>query len=332
MLVQIFLIIFTFVELNCENLFDTVDDPFKDDNEYTENSLRHWDKRKYYEKRNNIGKEIISCAEHPNEKGEGHMPDMVALCEVENDSVMVDLTRRSMLWSYHYEYLITHSPDVRGINVALMYNPNAFKLIESNSIRVQLPEKKLTRDILYAKGLIINHDTLHVFVVHSPSRRGGEKETRRDRLAVAKNLTSRIDSLYTSFQMYNCYDGNTSKQRYKNHIIIAGDFNDYSGDPSLRLIEEHDIIELSKNAIGIYPDNPCKGTYFFNDEWNSLDHIFASKSMGEMLLDCFINNNSRLLELDSNGNMIPKRSFRGIRYNHGFSDHLPLVARFNIKA
>lgn len=257
---------------------------------------------------------------------------MVALCEVENDSVMVDLTKRSMLWSYHYEYLITHSPDVRGINVALMYNPNAFKLIESNSIRVQLPEKKLTRDILYAKGLIINHDTLHVFVVHSPSRRGGEKETRRDRLAVAKNLTSRTDSLYTSFQMYNCYDEDPSKQRYKNHIIIAGDFNDYSGDPSLRLIEEHDIIELSKNAIGIYPDNPCKGTYFFNDEWNSLDHIFASKSMGEMLLDCFINNNSRLLELDSNGNMIPKRSFRGIRYNHGFSDHLPLVARFNIKA
>ncbi len=329
MLLRLFLIIFTFVELNCENLFDTIDDPFKDDNEYTENSLRHWDKRKYYEKRNNIGKEIISCAQHPDEKGEGHMPDMIALCEVENDSVMVDLTKRSMLWSYHYDYLITHSPDVRGINVALMYNPNAFKLLSNNSIRVKLPKGKPTRDILYAKGLIINHDTLHVFVVHSPSRRGGEKETRQDRLAVAKELTYHIDSIYHTSKSITT-DDNTTTTPKRNHIIVAGDFNDYSDDPALKFIEEHEVLEISKNATGIYHENNCKGTYFFNDEWNSLDHIFTSKSLSEMLLDCYINNNEKLLEVDSNGNMIPKRSFRGIKYNHGFSDHLPLVARFII--
>lgn len=317
MLIRFLLIIFTFVELNCENLFDFFDDPLKNDDEFTENSLRHWDKRKYFEKLYNIGREIISCAENPYENGEGHAPDMVALCEVENDSVMVGLTKRSMLWSYHYEYLITHSPDERGINVALMYNPNAFKLIESKSITVELPDKRPTRDILYAKGLVISQDTLHVFVVHSPSRRNGERETRTSRMTVARTLTDNIKPILLQ-----------SSNR-ENHIIIAGDFNDYSGDPALNHIESCGLTEISKDAIGIFPDNKCKGTYFFNEEWNSLDHIFASSSMKRLLKECYVNNNIKLLEPDSNGNYIPKRSYRGLKYNHGFSDHLPLVASFD---
>lgn len=325
MFLRLFLIIFTFVELNCENLFDIFDDPLKNDDEYTENSLRHWDKRKYYEKLYNIGKEIISCAENPNENGEGHAPDMVALCEVESDSVMVGLTKRSMLWSYHYEYLITHSPDERGINVALMYNPNAFKLIDSKSITVELPDKRPTRDILYAKGLVISQDTLHVFVVHSPSRRNGERETRASRMVVARTLTDSIKPIL----LQSIFENAECKNAKKSHIIIAGDFNDYSGDAALSYLESCGLTEISKGAVGIFPDNKCKGTYFYNEEWNSLDHIFTSSSMKDLLMECHVNNNAKLLEPDINGNYIPKRSYRGLKYNHGFSDHLPLVATFN---
>ena len=323
MFLKLLLVIFTFVELNCENFFDTENNPLKNDDEYTETSLLHWNKRRYYEKLHNISREILSCAEHPNEEGEGHAPDMVALCEVENDSVMVGLTKRSMLWSYHYDYLITHSPDERGINTALMYNPDAFKLLESNNIRVELPDKKPTRDILYAKGLIINFDTLHVFVVHSPSRRGGEKATRHNRMEVAKRLSASIDSINNALNRYKF-------QPHQNHIIIAGDFNDYSGDQALRLIEQSGLTEISKNAIGIYPENECKGTYYFNEKWNSLDHIFTANTMLPMLIDCGINNHPKLLEPNKDGILIPKRNYRGPKYNHGFSDHLPLVARFNI--
>lgn len=320
MLLKLFLIIFTFVELNCENLFDTTDDPLTNDDEFTENSLRHWDKRKYYDKLYNIAQEIISCALRPEDKGEGHMPDMIALCEVENDSVMMDLTKRSMLWSYRFDYLMTHSPDPRGINVALMYNPNSFKVLESNSIHVDLPDKRPTRDILYAKGLVINRDTLHVFVVHSPSRRGGERETRKDRMAVARKLTSQIDSLHTTF---SCI--------VNNHIIVAGDFNDYSDNAAIKQITSHGIAEISRNSVGIYSDTPCKGTYFFNDEWNSLDHIFASSSLSDMMIDCYVNNNPKLMERNSAGIFVPKRTYRGIRYNNGYSDHLPLISRFNFR-
>lgn len=324
MLLQLFLIIFTFVELNCENLFDIVDDPSKNDDEYTESSLRHWGKRKYYEKLYNIGKEIVSCAERPDEEGEGQMPDMVALCEVENDSVMVDLTKRSMLWSYHYEYLITHSPDERGINVALMYHPDAFKLLDNKSIHVELPNKRPTRDILYAKGLIISHDTLHVFVVHSPSRRGGERETRKDRLAVAKVLSSQIDSI-------NSVVTTNPISPKQNHIIIAGDFNDYGNVPSLNTIENAGVIDLTKSATPFYENIKCNGTYYFDEEWNMLDHIFISPSLSSLLISCKINNNPKLLEQNQYGIYVPRRSYKGYKYNKGFSDHLPLVAQFNFE-
>lgn len=312
-ILSLLLVIFTFVELNCENLFDTEKDSIKDDGEYTEESLRHWNKRKYYEKINNIGKEIISCASMSGSDMDGQMPDMVALCEVENDSVLVGLTRKTMLWSFHYEYVMTHSPDRRGINTALMYNPDAFKLLESRGIRVNLPDNHPTRDILYAKGVLVNLDTLHVFVVHSPSRRGGERETRKSRLAVAERLCEQIDSV----------------KRSNHHIIVAGDFNDYSGDAALRYIEQHEMTEVSKGAVGVF-DKKRKGTYYFNGEWNSLDHIFASSGMASLLQGCYVNDNPVFLERNNFGEMIPRRSYKGYRYNHGFSDHLPLVARFYV--
>lgn len=310
-MLKLLLAIFTFVQLNCENLFDIFDNPAKDDDEYTEEGFRHWDKRKYYEKIYNIGKEIVSCGERPD--GQSKIPDMIALCEVESDSVMVGLTQRTMLWPYHYEYLITDSPDTRGINTALIYNPNSFKLLESHSIRVNLPDDHPTRDILYAKGLMANLDTLHVMVVHAPSRRGGEKASRPNRMAVAERLGEVIDSI-----------GNNG------HIIIAGDFNDYSGDPALQHLEDCGMNEVSKNATSIY-NIRCKGTYFYDGKWESLDHIFTSSTLSEWKIDCHINDHPSLLEVNNIGDIVPKRSYIGRKYNGGFSDHLPLVFRFNVK-
>ncbi len=327
-LFSLFLVIFTFVELNCENLFDTEKDPVKDDAEYTEESLRHWNKRKYYEKLYNIGKEIISCASSPSSEGDGCMPDMVALCEVENDSVMVGLTRRTMLWSFHYDYVITHSPDRRGINTALMYNPDAFKLLDSKGIRVVLPDNKPTRDILYAKGVMANLDTLHVFVVHAPSRRGGENVTRKSRMAVAERLCEQMDSIReTNSVNQNSHGGFGNKH----HILLAGDFNDYSGDAALTFIESNGMTEISKGAVGLY-DKKCRGTYYFDGKWNSLDHIFASPDILTCFMGCHVNDNPVLLEPNDYGELVPKRSYKGYRYNRGFSDHLPLVARFKIDA
>ena len=214
----------TFVELNCENLFDYHHDEGKDDTEYLPEATRHWTKQRYWRKLNNIAQELLSCSDDG-------IPDLIALCEVENDSALIDLTKRSLLRNAGYEYLMTSSPDLRGIDVALLYSPFTFAPIRSYSIRVTPVEQmRPTRDILYACGQTVSGDTLHVFVVHFPSRFGGEKYSRPFRQAAADRLCQSIDSIQTV----------TSEPK----ILIAGDFND--GDESLIIQQiEHTVIKVS---------------------------------------------------------------------------------------
>ena len=49
----------TFVELNCENLFDYLHDEDKTDVEYLPDATRHWTKKRYWQKLNNIAKELF---------------------------------------------------------------------------------------------------------------------------------------------------------------------------------------------------------------------------------------------------------------------------------
>ena len=186
----------TFVELNCENLFDTRHDSLKNDVEFLPEGSYKWTPYRYWTKLNHLGQEIVGLG-YEEASGDVQLPDLVALCEVENDSVLFDLTKRSVIRTAGYEYVMTHSPDERGIDVALMYQPFSFSLIHSWSIRVKrLPDTRPTRDILYVSGRVITGDTLHVFVVHAPSRRGGERESRPYRLQVASQLAEAVDSIY----------------------------------------------------------------------------------------------------------------------------------------
>lgn len=304
---------FTVVELNCENLFDTQKDSLKQDGEWTESSLRHWTRKRYWRKLNNIAQEIIACGE----TSEGwRLPDIVAMCEVENDSVMRDLTKRSLLRKSRYEYVMTESPDVRGIDVALMYSPTTFRLICSRSIRIEPIEgMRPTRDILYVQGRVIGGDTLHVFVVHAPSRYGGERVTRPHRLQVATTLAQTIDSIRS-----------VSAEAA---IIVAGDFNDYHDNAAPQLLYEHGLKNITRNAKGT---NGAEGTYKFQGEWRSIDHVMATQSIAQKVTEAFISDPEFLLEDDEKyGGKMPLRNYYGYNYKAGFSDHLPLVVRFNLE-
>ena len=106
----------TLVELNCENLFDCHHDSLKQDYAFLPDGTYHWTPNKYWKKLNNIGQTILSCSDSTTLM----LPDIVALTEVENDSVMRDLTKRSLLRNAKYEYIMTSSPDIRGIEVVLI--------------------------------------------------------------------------------------------------------------------------------------------------------------------------------------------------------------------
>ena len=293
----------TLVELNCENMVDCQHDSLKDDVEWMPEGKRKWTPARYWRKLNHIGQEILSCQQ------EG-VPDLVALVEVENDSCLFDLTRRSLLRGAGYEYLMTQSPDVRGIDVALLYQPMTFRPICYDYLDVTpLVGMRPTRDILYVKGETLKGDTLHIFVVHAPSRFGGEKHSRPNRQIVADRVMGVVRQLSAEAK-----------------VIIVGDFNDGATDAALRFMENGGMHNVTAKATGAHG---AKATYRYQGVWQSIDHVFVSTALVDCVDKAFINDAPFLLEEDKKyGGVKPLRTFNGYRYQRGFSDHLPLVVRF----
>ena len=287
----------TFVELNCENLFDCQHDEGNDDQDFTPEGSRRWTHTRYWNKVNGVAQALLACSQQ--------LPDVVALIEVENDSVLRDLTARSLLRQAGYHYVMTHSADVRGIDVALLYQPQRFKLIEHTAIAIEpMRNQRPTRDLLLVKGRVLSGDTLHLIVVHAPSRSGGELETKGYRKHVAQRLLQTIDSI-----------GGGS-------VVVAGDFNDYADSPSLQLLGSQ-LRNVTAQAQG---SHGAKGTYRFKGDWHSLDHVLLSPSLLSHLDSAYICDAPFLLEKDKKyGGVKPRRTFNGFRYEGGTSDHLPLV-------
>lgn len=299
---------FSLVEYNVENIFDTRHDEGKDDTEFLPDATRHWTQKRYWKKLSQISKAILSTVDDG-------IPDLVALCEVENDQVLHDLTRRSLLRNAGYEYVMTQSPDARGVDVALMYSPFSFSLIRSYGLRVPTIEgMRPTRDILYACGELQSGDILHVFVVHAPSRHGGEKASRPFRMQTAQRLIQAVDSLRALSA--------------ESKIVITGDFNDYFNSPALEYLYENGLANVTVGAKG---QHGVKGTYRYKGEWESLDHVLVSPKMSQRLDTAFIHAPFFLLEEDNTyGGYLPRRTYKGMKYQKGYSDHLPLVARFHL--
>lgn len=295
-----------FVELNCENLFDTRHDEGKEDFEYMPEAGRRWTVSRYWRKLDNIGRELLSCSDSP--------PDLVALVEVENDSVLRDLTRRSLLRGAGYDFLMTSSPDVRGIDCALLYRPVSFRPLCYDCLSVEpLPGMRPTRDILYVMGETAGRDTLHIFVVHAPSRYGGERPTRPHRRQVVATLLAAMADV----------EGGK--------VIVAGDFNDYAYSPSLVMLGEAGLSNVSATARGA--NGLAGGTYRFQGKWESIDHILVSPSVLPMVRGVNINDAPFLLEQEPRyGGYRPRRTYQGFQYRRdGYSDHLPLVMRLGVK-
>ena len=301
-LLALLLSVFTFVEYNVENIFDTRHDEGKQDEEFLPDATRHWTEKRSWKKLDRIGKSILSTSEDG-------IPDLIALCEVENDQTLTDLTKRSLLRNAGYDYVMTQSPDARGVDVALIYSPFSFGLIRSYGLRVDtIPGMKPTRDILYACGQLQSGDTLHVFVVHAPSRFGGEKQTRPNRQLIANRVIDAIRQLPADAK-----------------VIVAGDFNDEATDPALRFLEDNGLHNVTAHAQG---SHGAKATYRYQGFWQSIDHVFVSAGLLNSVEHSFINDAPFLLEEDKKyGGVKPLRTYNGYRYQRGFSDHLPLVVR-----
>ncbi|MBQ2043585.1 MAG: endonuclease, partial [Bacteroidaceae bacterium] len=201
---------------NVENLFDCHDDPLKDDGEFLPESERRWTPARYWRKQDQLARTIAAV------EPQNGWPLLVGMMEVENDSVLFDLTRRSPLRRAGYDFLVTQSPDVRGIDVALLYQPKAFRLLAHCSVRVPSAQNgfRPTRDILHATGLLPSGDTLHVVAVHLPSRSGNSRQSARHRRLAMSSLCTVLDSLQGK------------------KTVLMGDFNAEPSDPLFQMLED----------------------------------------------------------------------------------------------
>lgn len=307
---------------NVENYFDCVDDSLTNDSEYLPTGMRGWNNIKYQKKQNNIGK-VISAI------GGWEAPALVGLCEIESEKGLFDLTHYSGLKNLRYKYLHHESPDSRGVDVALLYQPRKFKPVHNEAIQINFPQspKSKTRDILFASGLIPTGDTLHVFVCHFPSRLGGELESEDRRMFVASVVRAKVDSIFA-----------VNKRPF---IVIMGDFNDYPNNKSMLEVLKAAPIDDTVSEQGLYNlmyklHIDGKGSNKHQGEWGALDQMIVSGSLLKTNESIFtIQSDTHFFDadflLENDNSFLGKQPFRtyiGMKYQEGFSDHLPIYTDF----
>ncbi len=312
---------YRFAFYNAENLFDLVDEPGKEDDAFTPEGKNKWTPDRYQKKLDQLAKVI----------GAMNYPVAVGLCEVENKTVLQDLIQRTELQKYQYQYVHYDSPDQRGIDVGFLYMSPALKVLGSDITRIDFPpevvEDYTTRDILHVKTLFRSRDTLHFFINHWPSRRGGLAESQPKRVYVATQLRKETNKLL--------------KANPNSAIIITGDFNDEPDNDSVHSVlnakpAADDPVNSNLYNCSYHLDQKGKGTYNFRGNWNMLDQFIVSGSLLNNSCDVQVGavgilEADWLFYDDKKYGKKPNRTYGGPNYYGGFSDHLPVYIEVDIK-
>lgn len=306
----------TVVFYNVENLFDTKNTPDGRDAEFTPEGKNKWTDERYNKKLDDISTVLGSI----NKK---ELPEIIGLCEVENREVLDDLVKTKLLSGGDYKIAHFESPDFRGIDCALLYRPDEFEVIKSSPIKVSFTDdaQYTTRDILYVKGETNNGEEFHIFVNHWPSRIGGLEQTEPKRIAVARLLKSKIDSVQNA--------------NHNANILVMGDMNDEPSNKSISEVLQAQSPEVENAAFVnlMFPIHKDKlGSYNYRGDWNMLDNIIVSSNLldnkgfqcKEMQGFVF---HEKWMEHENKGEMSPNRTYGGPNYYGGVSDHFPVFIR-----
>ena len=312
---------------NQENLFNAIDDPENDDKEFLPSAKKEWTEERLEKKMFNMARVIRSMN---NNNG----PDIIGLSEVENQSLL-ELMVTKHLSDLKYQIVYEESPDKRGIDVGLLFKKDKFTFLSKNADTVDLPDHYPTRSILNANLISKTKDTLHLFVNHWPSRRGGADASEKNRVAAAQTLKDHVDKLFSTSRKAN--------------IIAIGDFNDEPTNNSIK--ETLNAQPFSCSGVEKYSKDYQKelfnlayskkmngeGSYKYQSEWDMIDQIIVSgnlltnKSL-RFICDSFeIYKPSFIVTHSGKYEGAPFPTYGGIRYLGGYSDHFPVLAKFLVK-
>ena len=305
---------------NVENLFDIYNDSLTDDNDFLPDGLMKWNLSRYNKKINALFKTIIAA-------GEWEPPAVVAFCEIENRKVIEDLIYNTNLTKFNYRIIHEDSPDRRGIDVCLIYRDKIVDIlyytywIPSDSA----PQDFNSRSVLYAK-LKIRSDTIHLIVNHWPSRRGGVLAGESNRHRIESMVHEKVDSIFHS---------NPAGAG----IIILGDFNCTPHDQIIKSLmfssdTEKSLINLSDSLA-----DKGYGTYRYIGKWEMIDQVIVSRKLLSQKEKLFTETHlfkifspDFLLKKDPKyPGFTPFSTYRGFKYQGGFSDHLPVILDLKVR-
>ncbi len=318
---NIFLLIFILCSFNCnheiepsnlsigfwnvENLFDLIDDPDKRDEEFALNGRKNVTQEIYNLKiKNSV--EVLRDLD----------VDILGLCEVENENVLKDLN--DAFQDKEYKIIHYESPDERGIDNALFYDPKKFKVISSKPIRNNLGGDDKTRDILYINGEF-NLSLIHIFVNHWPSNYGGKEKSIPKRNFTSKLLLGEIQKI--------------KKVEFEPNIVLLGDFNENPDDKNVLLLESAGLTNLMMGMI----NKEDISTYIYRGNNYLYDQIIVSNSIldekGFILADttAYILDLPKYRQQKGKYKNYPFRFWAGNNLLGGYSDHLAVKADFVIK-
>ncbi len=298
---------------NLENLFDTIHDSGKDDYEYLPDAAKEWNTEKYMAKLANMSKVLSQLSRDKVAEG----PAAIGVAEVENRRVLDDLVNQPSLKGYevvHYE-----GPDKRGIDCALLYNPQQFEVVSSRlvpSVPFEGDTVHLTRGFLIVNGKLAG-DNVCFIVNHWPSRGAASPV----RVHAARQVKVLADSLLKT-------DKNLK-------LIVMGDLNDDPMDESLAALGAKKHQQEVKAGEFFNPfwevlEDKGVGTLLYRGKWNLFDQIIVSSSLlnakkglsyagNEVFLRDY------LIQQDGKYKGSPLRTHGGKLWLNGYSDHLPTI-------
>ncbi|MEO1010334.1 MAG: endonuclease [Bacteroidota bacterium] len=302
---------------NLENLFDTIDDPETNDDDYTPNGPKKWSKRRYKKK-------VYKLAKTISEIGNGttkNPPVLVGVAEVENDTVMRDLVSSEPLQHINYGYVHYDSPDERGIDTALIYHKDHFKVLHSEPIALMVYEpdgtRDTTRDILYVHGEL-NGERVHLFVNHWPSRRDGHAGTSYKRVKAARTILEFMTVIEAKFRNPN--------------YIIMGDFNDDPASESIQTLMKSTTLYNPMAKL----HSPHRGSANYKRSWSLFDQILVSHNFfnyekgTHSFAHANIFDDRFLTEWEGKYKGSPYRTYVGHKYIGGYSDHFPVYIQLKL--
>ncbi len=304
---------------NLENLFDTINNPAINDEEFLPAGIKNYNSATYFDKLTKLATVISQIGTDKNPDGAA----ILGVAEIENDTVLKDLAAHELLKRQNYKYVHYDSRDLRGIDVGLLYNPKYFTPEQSDKLFVQLPggskDAYFTRDILWVKGKLDGED-IHIYVNHWPSRSGGEERSRPAREAAAMVAKKHIDSI--------------NKAEPNAKIILMGDLNDDPTNSSVAAVLNAKGKQKEVMKKGLF--NPWwdmyksgLGTLAYQDSWNLFDQVIISypwlerNQTGFFYYQPFIFSREFMKENIGRWKGYPMRTWDGNSYRGGYSDHFP---------